>query len=394
MLAKALIERGHNVELWTSTFDHANHQHICNQSFIEKIGDRISIQFIKGCGYASDISLKRLLHNRQTSREFIRLANGREEFPDIIFTQIPILELAQAVVNYANKQRIPVVVDIRDLWPEVYLTMIPAFLHPVGKLLLYAEYERVKFILSNATSITAVSKEYLYKGIAYAGRAQHDRDSYFPLGSYDGAHLDSTPSEEKQISILAKYGIDETKFIVTFVGTFSKFLDVRNILDAAALLIDKKKIRIIIVGTGKHVKNFSKKAACLPNVTMTGWLNAESIRAILNYTNVGLAAYAKDALMSLPNKPFEYMAAGLPLLSSLPGELSQLINKYGIGRHYKAGDPRSMAEEICWFYNHPEEAKNMGKRSFDLFSKKYRSDIVYKEFSEFLERIVSCHGRR
>jgi glycosyltransferase involved in cell wall biosynthesis len=159
-------------------------------------------------------------------------------------------------------------------------------------------------------------------------------------------------------------------------------------------LVDKKEIRIVIIGTGKHFKEFNEMAVRLPNVTMTGWLNAHAISPILNHTDVGLAAYAKDALMSLPNKPFEYMAAGLPLLSSLPGELEQLIEEHRIGLNYEAGNPKSLAEGILWFYNHPEETRQMSERSLTLFSTRFRSDIVYKDFSEYLERIVNCYDRK
>jgi glycosyltransferase involved in cell wall biosynthesis len=392
MLAKALLDRGHKVELWTSAFDHVSHKHYHKDSTLENVGDRMSIQFIKGCGYSNDLSPKRLLHNRQTGKEFSRLAISREKLPDIIIAPVPILELAQSAVDYANERKIPIIVDVRDLWPDVYLTLLPKFLHSIGKIFFYSEYERAKFIFANATGITAVSKAYLKKGLSYACRVPQDEDNFFPLGSVDAATSDY--SQQNKNSIFQCYGMNEGQFIVTFVGTFSKFLDIKNILDAARYLTDLKDIHIIIIGTGKHFKEFNEMADRLPNVTMTGWLNAQAIRTILHYTDVGLAAYAKDALMSLPNKPFEYMAAGLPLLSSLPGELEELIRMNHIGRGYIAGDPLSLSNEIRWFYAHPEETKKMGERSIDLFSKKFRNDILYKEFSEHLERIVNCHDRK
>ena len=394
MLAKALLDRGHSVELWTSAFDHVSHKHLYKRSLFEKVGERISIQFIKGCGYPNDLSLKRFLHNRQTGREFIQLANCRKESPDIIFAPVPILELAQAAVEYANKRNIPIIVDIRDLWPDVYLSMLPKFLHSIGKKLLYSEYRRAKNVFKNATGITAVSKAYLQRGLSYAQRGPRNTDKFYPLGSGDFIKPNLMQSDEVTDSILHKYGIDPNQFIVTYVGTFCKSLDVENILRAARLLIDKKEIRIFIVGTGDRSKEFYEMATRLPNVTMTGWLNNTEIRPILNQTKVGLVAYSKDAIMSLPNKPFEYMAAGLPLLSSLSGELEQLIQEYGIGRSYEAGNPASLAEGIRWFYDHPEESRQMGARSLALFSTRFRSDIVYKEFSEHLEWIVRRDGRK
>jgi len=392
MLAKALLERGHSVELWTSAFDHVSHKHIHAQSLLEKVGDRMSIQFIKGCGYPNDLSPKRFFHNRQTGREFTRLANHHNELPDMIFAPVPIMELADAAVNYANRNNIPVIVDVRDLWPDIYLTMVPKFVQPLARVLLYPEYERAKKIFKNATGITAVSKVYLHKGLSYAQRDSRDSDRFFPLGSGDTVTPNLIQSDMTADSTVLKYGIDQKQFIVTYVGTFSKFYDIQNILDAARLLIDKRNIRLFIIGQGEHSAEFFKIACSLPNVTMTGWLNAVEVQRILAKTNVGLVAYSKDAIMSLPNKPFEYMAAGLPLLSSLPGELEQLIQEHGIGSNYKAGDPVSLAEGIRWFYDHPEQTSQMSERSLTLFSTNYRSEIVYEEFSKYLEGIVLQNG--
>ena len=389
MLVKALLDRGHTVELWTSAFDHVSHKHYHMESLLEKAGERFSIQFIKGCGYPNDISPRRFIHNRQTGKEFTRLAIQRHKSPDMIFAPVPIMELAEAAVQYAGIQNIPVIVDVRDLWPDIYLTMAPRIFHPFTKMLLYPEYKRAEFIFKNSTGITAVSKAYLNKGLSYAQRAAGDTDKYWPLGSEDTFKPERMQSDH---SVIKEYGIDDHQFIVTYVGTFSKFYDIRNILNAAKLLTEHKEIRIFIIGQGEGGSDFLETAKKLPNVTMTGWLNTSKVQNILAKTKLGLVAYSKEALMSLPNKPFEYMAASLPLLSSLPGELAELINEHNIGRNYIAGDPVSLACEIRWFYEHPEETYQMGQTSHLLFTTKYRSDLVYNEFSEYLERIVKQHN--
>ena len=394
MLAKALLDRGHDVELWTSTFDHISHTQLHDRSLFVNAGERISIQFIKGCGYPDDHSLKRFLHNRQTGREFNNLSGRRKERPDIIFAPVPVLELAEAAVKYADKQKIPVIVDVRDLWPDIYLTIIPKRLHFLAKKLLYSEYKRARFVFKKATGITAISNTYLHKGLSYAGRCIRDTDHVFPLGSGEIINSISQRSNTTSDPIYRQISMVKNKFVVTFVGTFSKFLDVQAILEAAKLLTSKPNVHIFIIGTGSRSQEYLKIASRLPNVTMTGWLNSTDISSILKITKVGLVAYSEDAIMSLPNKPFEYMAAGLPILSSLPGELAELIQVYNIGRNYNAGDPVSLSREIQGFYEHPIETKKMGENSMKLFLVKYRSDIIYTEFSEHLERIVNRYDER
>lgn len=393
MLAKALLERGCIVNLWTSAFNHVSHKHIHKHSFVERVGDQMSIQFIKGCGYPNDLSPKRLFHNRQTAREFTQLAHNYKELPDIIVAPVPILELAEAAVSYARKQEIPIIVDIRDLWPDIYLTMIPEFMNTIGKKLLYFEYRRAKNVFRNATGITAVSEVYLQKGLFHAQRDIRNTDRFFPLGSEDVVRRSTSPNTMLD-SIIQKQAIEHNKFTVIYVGTFSKFYDLETILDAAKLLASNVEIHLLIVGTGEQSEKFKKIAASLKNVTMTGWLNAIEMRLALDASDVGLVAYSKKAIMSLPNKPFEYMAAGLPLLSSLPGELAQLIEENMIGRYYEPGNPKSLAEEIVWFFEHAEETRKMGKKASEVFFQDFRSDVVYGRFSEYLEWIVTKHEKR
>jgi glycosyltransferase involved in cell wall biosynthesis len=395
MLANKLRDRGHNVVIWTSAFDHISHTHLFRRSVHQTIDDGISIQYIRGCGYRKDQSVKRFFHNRQTGDEFLRLINLRKDSPDIVFACVPTLELAHASVRFGMERNVPVVVDIRDLWPDVYLTMFPKGLCRIAKALLFFEYRRAKYIYKNATGITAISEAYLKNGLYHAQRKRGHYDKIFPIGSNKCTDDNADASLNTDRSFLKKYDLlSGKKFIATFAGTFSKFTDIKTTLDAAELLQDNKDIRIFILGTGDHSERFFEMASRLANVTMTGWLDSRDVRLILQHTTIGLVAYAKNALMSLPNKPFDYLAAGLPLLSSLNGELETIIHENSIGRTYEAGNPASLAKEIRWFYNHPTITKEMRARSKSLFSSQFHSDVVYSGLSEHLENITSKYIKR
>nr|WP_320017319.1 glycosyltransferase family 4 protein [uncultured Desulfobacter sp.] len=397
MLAHALMERGHDVEIWTSAFDHINHRHYYKNSYFVPNDERLAIQYIKGSGYPHDQSIKRYFHNRQTGVEFFRLAQSRNECPDIIFAPVPILELAEAAVRFANQKSIPIIVDVRDLWPDVYFSFFPKFVHQVVRLLLFFEFRRAEFIFQNASGITAISRAYLNKGLEYGKRSEKEIDRFFPLGSISSHSSNSNFNFDKlplsKVDNFQNFLADvHNCFIITYVGTFSKFIDMQNIFDAANLLLGYKAIKIIIVGSGDNHENFLDQSQQLSNVLMTGWLDAQSVKLILKHTDVGLAAYSKKAPMSLPNKPFEYMAAGLPLLSSLKGELEELIQIHNIGQNYQAGNPESLAKKIQWFYDNPAQMLKMSENSLSLFSQKFCSEKVYKKFAVYLERMANIRN--
>lgn len=92
--------------------------------------------------------------------------------------------------------------------------------------------------------------------------------------------------------------------------------------------------------------------------------------------------------MSMPNKPYEYMAAGLPLLSSLPGELERLVAAEGIGLHYESSSAPQLAERVAWLADHPEERARMAGSSRMLFEARFRSDRVYPDLVRHIEAIA------
>ena len=84
------------------------------------------------------------------------------------------------------------------------------------------------------------------------------------------------------------------------------------------------------------------------------------------------------------------MAAGLPLLSSLRGELEDLIRIEQIGLQYQAGKANSLVEQIRWLVTHPAEREDMGLRARRLFEERFSAEVIYPRLVEHLEK-VACH---
>ena len=110
---------------------------------------------------------------------------------------------------------------------------------------------------------------------------------------------------------------------------------------------------------------------------------------LLRLSSLGLAVYTDHATQSLPFKPFEYMAAGLPILSSLRGELETLLRDEQIGRQYEAGDVSSLVEAVHWFEAQPEARKAMGTRAQKLFEDRFSADRVYPAMIDYLVQIAN-----
>ncbi len=394
LLSNSFYKSGHNVELWLPGFEHVHHFHYQKESVREALNEKYNIQYIKGCGYTNDTNPKRLIHNKQIAQEFYRLAKSRSVLPDLIITQIPSLELAEAVTKFAEEFNVPVIVDIRDLWPDVYKGFFPDWCKFLYGIFFQSEIRRVRRILRKANAITAVSKKFLEWGIDHAKRDVTVYDRVFHIGY---------PAEEfTQISknrleyIENKYRINPKKMIVFFAGTFCDSYDLDTVFKSAAILLEKHffDVEFIIAGRGKNEKLIQKICNNLNNVSFVGWLDANELKLFLELSTIGLAPYSKNALMSLPNKPFEYMAASLPILNSLKGELTQLIDEKKVGINYQAGDASSLSDSIMFLFNNPQEVLCMGSQGKKIFDNSFNSENIYLDFVKYLEVLNNEFGRK
>jgi glycosyltransferase involved in cell wall biosynthesis len=150
----------------------------------------------------------------------------------------------------------------------------------------------------------------------------------------------------------------------------------------------------VLAGGGEKEVKLKRLASNLPNIEFAGKLNYNQVLDLYVKSDVGLCAYSKDATQSLPNKPFEYMASSLALLSSLPGELEEIIRKEKIGLQYKADDPKSLAEQLCYLMKNRDECEAMGERAKNLFDSCYSSDIIYPRLIGFLDTVVQENLRK
>ncbi len=390
MMIEALKQAGHEVKLWTATFDHITHQHLKNESTCEPVMPGISIQYLHGCGYSSDTSPKRWLHSRQMAREFLRIARADSERPDIIITQIPALEVAEAVVDFGKEQDIPTVVDIRDLWPDGYIRWLPAALRPYVQWLLWTETRRVRKIMRTATAITAVSQTYLAWGERHAGGQHSDLNQTFSLG-YPSAGEPLPPEEKEKIrrEFRQHHKLEPDDLVVLFAGTFCGSYDLAMVFEAARKLKNdgKSKLRIVIAGKGEGETELRRQAADCDNVVFAGWLDAHGLREALEAADIGIAPYATHAIMSLPNKPFEYMATGLPMVNSLKGELWTLVQENRIGMCYENAE--QLYQTLRRMEENRDETMKMAQNARILFENNFTGSKIYSGFVKHLDKVIN-----
>lgn len=385
---KYLAAKGNQVTWWTSSFSHAPKINVVDKNQ-DIIVDGVQIKFIYSPGYKKNVSWARITHNKKFAQSFY--AKAQEEIksgtkPDLIISPIPIIEAAERAIKFGKENNIPVITDIRDLWPDEIVNLSPKFLRPIAKLLLRKAYGSMKYVCQNARGIMGVSQAYLAYGLKFAGRPQNQNDLLFPLGYSQEKYSDP---EMLQGRLWRKeLNLDMHAFKICFFGTIGRFFDLETVIKAAQVLEKEFPVLFILGGHGSHLEYYKKLANNTKSVLFTGWLKGPQISAIMEVSHAGIAPYKSDAKMSLPNKPFEYMAGGLPIISSIQGELKNWLTKFNCGITYKANSVEDLCQAVRTLQRQEAVRNMMSKNARKLLEEHFSMEIVFARTLEHFKNIT------
>ncbi len=386
MVAETLRNRGHEVVWWASTLDHGRKIHRFEQPTTVTLPNGVTIRMLHGARYTKNVSLARIWNHRQIAAQFYREA-ARMPKPDVILASFPTVELAERSATFGREAGVPVAVDVRDLWPDIFIQYIPKIFRPFAPLALSPFVWRARRAFTLCTSIIGITDSYLDFGTRYAGRARGPQDAIFALGS---SRLTEPPGDLTEIATtLSGMGVDPQKTICWFAGTFGMTYDLTTVIDCARLIEGSHPdVQFVFSGQGHKFDEWFSRARGLRNVIFTGWLNAGGLHYMSTIAKVGLAAYGQSAPQSLPNKIFEYLGAGLPILSSLDGECKELLSTHGCGATYAAADPVSLLEQLKPYLEDEAHRSRCSANATRLFMDQFQATGIYGRMADHLEKIA------
>lgn len=391
-LTAALARKGHDVTWWVSNFDHITKAPLLpGGGEINWAGARVRL--LEASAYKENISFSRILSHRSAARSFRALA-PLDPVPDVIYASLPTLELAQVAVQYGQENSCPVVVDVRDLWPDEFEAHVPNFLRPLARILTWPMSRQRDAALRDAYAVTGVSPTYLAWALKNGPRNPSELDRVFYLGYPE-------PKESKRdiqlIKSLEGAGVDFSKKLALFVGTFNRSIDFDVVLRAGAILANRDDLQIVLCGDGFMAGEVKKKvqAAKQSNIVLTGWQDHNGIQALLKSAYVGIAPYRMKTRVSLPNKLFEYLSEGVPIANGLSGgDASHILAAANCGMDYVPGNAASLADVLARYLDDPVTRDMHSDNAREFFKAECSQGMVLDKIASYLQEVARHYTKR
>lgn len=378
MMAEELNRRGHNVTWFSNSFYHYTKQQMCKKDKIVEVNPNYHIYLLHAMGYKKNISLSRIINHKVIALKFRKVSRNIKK-PDLIYASFPTIEYVEEAVKYGKRNNVPVIVDIRDLWPDIFNHNLSGVVKLLAQPYIKLIDHKTKRIMKNAYAINSISEAMLEWGLKKGKRIKTEKDMYFYIG-YD---------KKKNVDIEKKELIDKEKFNISFFATMNNQFDYDKIAKIAKLLKDKDKDVIInICGDGPQFDKLKDMAKDVDNIILFGWTERDKLSYILQNSKVGLAPYKNtfDFQMSVSNKFSEYLSYGLPIIMTSEGYMKELLEKNKCGK--ASTDVNELCDFVLKIKNDEKMYKEMSENANNLYEADFVSKKIYSKLSEYLENII------
>lgn len=378
-LAELLSEK-YEVDLITSTFQHWEKKQRDKEK-IKALTCKFNIILADEPGYKKNVDIKRIFSHRLVCKNIKKLLAFKRY--DLIYCVIPDNHIAASVGEIADKNGIPFIVDIEDLWPEAMEMVLP--LPKALNGILFAAYRK------NAL------KAYKY-ACGFVGTSDEYRDvperKYGITGKpavtvYVGCELDDFDLGVKEhIDSIEK---DNNEFWVTYAGNFGSSYDIPTMLKAAQeIYSENKRIKFKLLGGGPLENEFKSIAEEKPcNADFVGYIPYRKMAAYLARSDILVNSFVKKAPQSIVTKIGDYLAAGKPMINTLSSpEFRTKVIKDGFGLNVEGENVSELKSAILELYNDSSKRELMGKRAREICAVEFDRKASYRKIENLIDKFI------
>ncbi|HXG70624.1 MAG TPA: glycosyltransferase family 4 protein [Gemmatimonadaceae bacterium] len=303
------------------------------------------------------------------------------ERPDVVLGFSPPIFMGAAASRLARRWRVPLLLNVKDLFTESILASGLASPGPLLSGLAAMEravYRRAQHIVTNAEGFAESIRRHV----------PDDRVSIVP----DWADGDFIRPAPRATAWREESGLRDS-FVVLYSGSLGYSSDLETLLDATAQLQDLPDLHIVIVGEGIKLISLREKATSLglTNVSFFPLQPRERLPEIFATADLTVVTLsAAGGRVSTQGKLYSLLAAGRAVLAIVPADndAATIITRGGCGWVVDPGDSAATADAIRAACADRERLAERGRLARAQFDAEFSLDMCARRFEAYLTALV------
>jgi glycosyltransferase involved in cell wall biosynthesis len=283
----------------------------------------------------------------------------------------------------AGVKGVPFLFEVRDLWPK-FAIAVGVLRNP---LLIRLSQWLERFLYRHADRVMVNSPGYL----AHVQESGARRVELVP----NGADPDMFNPADKGSAFRAAHSLGGD-FVVMYAGAHGMSNDLGVVLHSARILKDTQtEVRIVLLGDGKEKSALQEQAVGmqLSNVIFLPPLPKNDMTEALAAADACLAILKpiEEYKTTFPNKVFDYMAAGRPVVLAIDGVIRKVVEDAGCGVFSQPGDPAALAQAISFLARDTKNARRMGLAGRTYLEGHFSRSMIAQRLVRILESMQAGH---
>lgn len=375
-ISKELIRRGHQVIMITTARG-------AHSEASRKWVDGIDVVYVKNRYNNSMSPMRKVL----SFANFVRLSiltASKEKDIDVVYATSTPLTVGIIALWLKRVKGWKFVFEVRDLWPE-FPIQIGAVRNPLFiKVLRWLE----RRIYKKAEHIVALSPG-MKEGVIKTG-VKETKVSMIPNMSKP----DKFWPREKNNMIAKRFGIDMAKFNVIHLGSMGPANGLGYIIETAKYLRDRndQSICFIFMGSGsvERILKGEVQRYGLENVSFIGYHPMDVVSEVVNCCDASITTFLNLPVLQTnsPNKLFDSLSAGKPIIVNSSGWTKELVEKNDCGFYVDPESPEQLADKLLEVKNNKELLMKWGENARRLSIEVYDKNLLTSKVAEIIEKYV------
>lgn len=380
----ALAQAGHEVTWWTSNFSHHFKRHRSVGWETRRVSDGFDIRLVPTPGYKRNIGLGRIIRDVIFAFRTHQAAKHDGRPDAIIYAENP-LTFGFAGPSLARVHDTVLIYDQMDLWPELIVNAMPRKLRPLFNFILLPVFLRRKQVYARLDGAFALAKPYLDAIISECPSVGKKPTTVI----YNGIDVGRFKRQMTSASIVPAFiRRPSDQVVAIFAGSLGPSYDIPTLLDVCRRMQRHRNFTILIAGDGPLAQAVRDASADVTNLKFLGKLSPDVLARTYAECDIGLCAYSSTSNVEMPDKFYDYSAAGLAIINSLSGEVASLIQNERLGLKYRAGDADSLYSALIELEKDPSLLRTFKENSL-VAGWRFDANQQYGNLASFVERVAT-----